>query len=284
MAGIVRVGIENVEEVVTFLVREQADLERNIVYIGVEADGIAAELAELEPGWSLAAHGVRTDDGELVGIAFAEWDLELGRIWLHGPWVAGDEAQWDEWAAALVDAVLAATPALPDVELSGTIENARLGALAQARGFDRSEPNYALALVLDGEQSASVDPEIVDATRDDLAWVAPLHDAEFPSTYATPQQLLEGKYVFLVGPGGYAAGRVTPDGEGYIDFVAVEENARGAGLGRRLVTALVARLVAAGARKQVCLTVQEHRNGARRLYAALGFEVDIVIVGYRKRS
>ena len=99
MAGIVRVGIENVEEVVAFLVREQAELERNIVYIGVEADGIAAELAELEPGWSLAAHGVRTDDGELVGIAFAEWDLELGRIWLHGPWVAGDDAQWDEWAA-----------------------------------------------------------------------------------------------------------------------------------------------------------------------------------------
>lgn len=284
MTGIVRVGIENVDEVVALLVREQAKLERNIVYIGVEADGIAAELAELEPGWSLAAHGVRTDDGELVGVAYAEWDLELRRIWLHGPWVAGDDAQWDQWAAVLVDAVLAATPSLPDIELSGTVENDRLGAFAEARGFDRSEPNYALAFALDETGPASVDSEIVDATSDDLAWIAPLHESEFPATYATPQQLLDGKYVCLVGPGGYAAGRVTPDGEGYIDFLAVEEGARGAGLGRRLVTALIARLVAAGARKQVCLTVQEHREAARRLYAALGFEVDIVIVGYRKKD
>ena len=284
MEGIVRVGSEQRDEVVSFLAREQARLDRNIPYLGVEADGIAAELDELEPGWSEAAHGVRADDGSLVGLAYAEWDLDLGRVWLHGPWVAGGDEQWDQWAGALVDAVLAAGPALRDIELSGTIENEHLGALAQTRGFDPSEPNYALALALDGTQRKEPDAQIVDATSGDLVWIAPLHDAEFPSTYATPQQLLDGKYVLLVGPGGYGAGRVTPDGEGYIDFVAVEEAARGAGLGRRLVTALVARLVAAGARQQVCLTVQEHREGARRLYAALGFEVDVVIVGYRKND
>jgi GNAT superfamily N-acetyltransferase len=184
----------------------------------------------------------------------------------------------------LVDAVLAAMPgAIADIELSATLENVRLDAMAQGRGFDRSEPNYVLTLALDGDRSEYGDDEVTDATAEHVGWITPLHESEFPSTYASPHQLLEGNYELLVVPGGYAAGRVTPDGEGYIDFVAVEEAARGAGLGPRLVRALVARLEQAGARKQVSLTVQEHREGARRMYAALGFQVEIVIIGYRKK-
>jgi len=40
MAGIVRVGREHLDEVVSFLVHEQARPERNIPYIGVEPEGI----------------------------------------------------------------------------------------------------------------------------------------------------------------------------------------------------------------------------------------------------
>src|SRR5262245_38352063 len=108
MAGIVRVGSEHRDEVVSFLVQEQARPERNIPFVGFGPAGIASERDELEPGWSVAACGVRNDDGSLVGVAFAEWDLDLGRIWLHGPWVAGVDEQWEQWADALVDAVLAA--------------------------------------------------------------------------------------------------------------------------------------------------------------------------------
>lgn len=284
MTGIVRVGADDLDEVASFLAREQSHPARNIAYVGVEREGIAAELADLETDWAIAAHAVRADDGTLAGLAYADWDVDLGRVWLHGPWVAGEDDQWDQWAGPLFDAVLAATPGMRDIELSATIENERLGAFAQARGFERSEPNYVLALPLDGERPAPVDAEIVDAGPEDVERITPLHESEFPATYASPRQLLDGNYVLLVADGGYAAGRVTPDGEGYIDFVAVEETARGAGLGRRLVIALVARLAAAGARKQVCLTVQEHRAGARRLYEALGFEAEIVIVGYRKKD
>ena len=80
---------------------------------------------------------------------------------------------------------------------------------------------------------------------------------------------------------GYAAGRVQPDGIGYIDFVAVEPSVRGAGAGRRLVTGLAQRLLPDAPKAEVHLTVQEHRAPARALYDALGFRMDLGFVGYR---
>jgi ribosomal protein S18 acetylase RimI-like enzyme len=90
--------------------------------------------------------------------------------------------------------------------------------------------------------------------------------------------------VFVAIDHGYAAGRVALDGSGYIDFVAVDGSTRGAGRGRRLVQELVSRLAEAGAEREVCLTVQEHRVAARALYASLGFRIEIVIVGYRGKE
>ena len=58
---------------------------------------------------------------------------------------------------------------------------------------------------------------------------------------------------------GYAAGRVQPDGNGYIDFVAVDPRGA-AGTGRRLVTGLVRRLLPRAPKREVHLTVQEHRT------------------------
>ena len=67
-----------------------------------------------------------------------------------------------------------------------------------------------------------------------------------------------------------------PDGEGYIDFVAVDPAARGAGAGRRLVTELAGDLLPTSTTGDACTsTVQDHRAPARALYAALGFRVDV---------
>jgi len=82
---------------------------------------------------------------------------------------------------------------------------------------------------------------------------------------------------------GYATGRVQPDGEGYIDFVAVDPAARGMGAGCALVTALAGRLLPASTTGRVNLTVQEHRAAARALYERLGFRVDVAFRGYRRR-
>ena len=132
------------------------------------------------------------------------------------------------------------------------------------------------------------------AVTDDLPSIDPLHEAEFPATYFSAAQLVEraaaGEQVVLVAEGadgafaGYIAGRVQPDGEGYIDFVAVDPAGRGTGVGRRLITGLVRRVLPATTTGRVSLTVQEHRAPARALYESLGFRVDLAFRGYRNGS
>lgn len=86
-----------------------------------------------------------------------------------------------------------------------------------------------------------------------------------------------------LGPGGevigYCSGQVhdDDDGEGIIDFVAVDEAARGRGTGRLLTTALTRELLDRSSQRCVALVVQDKRA----LYAALGFRTDMSLVAYR---
>jgi [ribosomal protein S18]-alanine N-acetyltransferase len=73
----------------------------------------------------------------------------------------------------------------------------------------------------------------------------------------------------LAGYGGLLAPRGSGDGD--IQTLAVAENARRHGLGRTLVTALIAEAASRGA-KQVFLEVRADNPGARALYDSLGFE------------
>ena len=128
------------------------------------------------------------------------------------------------------------------------------------------------------------------ATAADRETIRPLHDQEFPATYAGLERLLpdepDGKFHVLVAEEGsrflgYAAGRVQPDGDGYLDYLAVPDAARGHGAGRDLLVAIGRYLVDAAPHHDVNLTVQDHRTPARRLYESLGFELQLSIVGYR---
>jgi ribosomal protein S18 acetylase RimI-like enzyme len=285
-------GREDLEEVIALLAMQQARPDRNVAYLGMDANGIRAELAELAPPWEQTAHVVRVD-GAIIATAHADWDVELGRAWIHGPWVAGDDDDWTTWADAVLDAVLDALPAgVTDIEMCGDRANARLGALATARGLGRGEPAHVLELALSELSRGRSNQAVRLADPRDLETVARLHDAEFPATVASAEQLFEdadgGERVLLVAEDesiivGYAAGRVLADGEGYIDFIAVDPAARGRRVGEALVTSLVQALGDQGARPRVCLVVDERRVAARSLYKRLGFTEETVIVGYRGR-
>ncbi len=287
---------DELDDVVAFIAAQQAHRDRRITYVGTEAAGILAELEGLQPPWVTTARVLR-DGTRITGAVVTEWDEGLGRAWIVGPWAAGDGDAWMAAAAALLDRALVGLPPTVDrYEMSGDIANHRLADLAAARGWTATAPNHILLAdagvvaawppVEDGRTTA-----LRAAAPEDVAAIAALHDAEFPDTYAAAPQLvagqLDGSRVVLVaedvhgGVAGYAAGEVAHDGEGFIDFVAVDPACRGAGVGRQLVEAVTRRLLDRSTLGRVCLTVQDHRTPARALYARLGFRPDGSLVAYR---
>lgn len=126
--------------------------------------------------------------------------------------------------------------------------------------------------------------------RSDLGAIRTLHEAEFPDTYFTADQLLDrqatGDHTILVTErsggrvSGYIAGQIQPDGDGYIDFLAVHPDDRGGGIGRSLVEAITRVLLTRSAKQRVCLTVRADRHSANALYRRLGFTCEATMVGY----
>ncbi len=284
------------DAVVALIADQQQQRERQVVYVGEQPDGIRAELEALDPRWTETVRIVGGSGWPRAAV-LSEWDRTIGRAWIFGPWVDGDDEAWERWAGPLVSSQVAQLPpTVTSLELSGTTENERLARLAAELGWPVTETNFAYVFRAASSDELAQAPEdgLRGVVAEDLGLIAPLHDVEFPATYFSARQLLEraaaGEHVVLVATSadgrfaGYAAGRVQPDGTGYIDFVAVEPSARGAGAGRRLVTGLVRRLLPQSTTGEVHLTVQEHRAPARALYTSLGFERDIGFVGYRSPS
>jgi ribosomal protein S18 acetylase RimI-like enzyme len=277
------------DALVSLLAAEQVRLDRNIPFLGDDAAGIRAELGALEPPWTSTARVLRDADGTIAGVSMVERDESIGRAWIYGPWIFGDDDAWTDRAADLLDAALAQLPAGADVELLGEVANVRLAALAAQFDFTASGVSHVLTIDAEGVSKLPADANrpLREAVADDLAAIRPVHDAEFPNTH-TPAARVISELVTVVAMTddgtvtGYAAGKVQPDGEGYIDYVGVETTARGQGIGRDLVSALTRELFAASPKQQVALVVDDDRVAARALYASLGFERITSMVGYRR--
>jgi ribosomal-protein-alanine acetyltransferase len=120
------------------------------------------------------------------------------------------------------------------------------------------------------------------AVADDLDAIMTLERATFPhDAWSTSSMRAElagehGYYVVAVGDGGEVegyAGLLAPEGTGQADIqtIAVAEPARGRGLGRLMMTTLLAEADRRGA-SEVFLEVRADNAPAQALYASLGFE------------
>ncbi len=273
-------------EVAAFVAAQQADPTKHIAYLGTETDGIAAELAALEPR-GLEAVLVARREVEIVGVLAADWSDDPPRVWWFGPFVASRET-FDAVADALLGAGRALLPAgVTQEEFAVDRRNEAVAAFARRHGFEPGEGSSALlATDLAGERLTSSvggdqdDPRDVrvepldDRTR---AAVAALHDRLFPGTHTPGDRLdREPDRVVLAATRdgavlGYVAAERQEDGAGYVDFLGVDEPARRQGIGRQLVVAACQRLRDDLGCTMAHLTVRESNVAARRLYTSIGF-------------
>ena len=108
---------DDLSATLALLVRLQADTAHHIGYLGETVGELSEELAEFEPDWA-DVHGRRHRRlGRVCGVLSVEVDAELGRAWLHGPFVdvpvnhpAGSRI-WDQTA----DGLYAAAGRLPQL-------------------------------------------------------------------------------------------------------------------------------------------------------------------------
>jgi len=264
----------------------QASSTRFQGYFGDSVERITAEIEEL-PEWR-AHTTVATEGGRLVGWVIAEHDDEIGRVWWWGPVVVASH-DWVGVAEALLDAA--------SERLDGRFEQFEFAVdarhvdaieLAERRGHHRATGSVLLELgVLDHHTATPSETfQIGPLTDADAHAVATLHDELFTDTHLTGSQLvsrrddillaarLDGKTV------GYLRAEIQSAGDGYLDFVGVDPQHRGSGLGRALVARSIVELAAQGV-NSVSLTVREDNVAARALYAHLGFEGDRVLIPLR---
>lgn len=278
------------EALLDFIAGRQASPATGTCYLGADRDALRLELEELGDGvWPASALVVTDDQGRIVGATVTEVDPELGRSWIHGPWAS--EQHWDVVARPLLEAAVALCPSGVDHhEMSGDVANRPMAGLAAELGWTASVPNHVFVAGAGAASGWPADDPRVRAPRpDDFAAIDPLHAAEFPDTYLSTQQMIDegiaGSRITVVSEAGgevlgYAAGRVQPDGAGYLDFIAITPEGRGTGAGLGLMVTVSRRIMAAAPQRNVNLTVQDHRAPAIGLYRRLGFDLETTIVGY----
>lgn len=283
MAVIARAS--DADAALAFIVACQADPATACAYIGDEPAGLTAELDGLEPPWRETLRVV-TEGGRVVGAVCVEYDTEVGRSWIHGPWAPGRLAEFGE---ALIRTAAEQCPAeIGQHEICGDLANVELADLAARLGWAPTRANHVMTIPMDATMGWAVDDGVRPAVESDLADVARLHDAEFVGAYYSARQAIAEHTTVVVERSGrvvgYASGRIQDDGDAYVDFMAVDADHRGRGLGRALMGSLAAALRERGTPPQLNLTVDVEREPAFALYQSLGMTRECSIRGYRSSA
>ena len=258
------------------------------IHSGEGAEEILAEIyaahAQSEIAFFLAERA-----GEIAGVFGGEYDEELGRVWLWGPFA--EDFEWEEVVRALEVAFFAALPAtICRADSFLHRDNERGYAFYLQRGFKAGKISHVYA----------VERPIVLPRRDvrcrsavgaDADGLIALHEELFPNTYETGWGMLEKNdekhQLLVVGEQGDVQGYVyasLPEGgaEGYVDFLGVCAEARRRGLGRALLESTLQWCFVQREVLAVHLIVEDARGGARTLYERAGFTLKYTGLSARK--
>lgn len=246
------------------------------IHSGDIAEAIAAEMNRLHDEGHFAM--LQTEqDGNLVGLLGGELDENMAFLWgpfvLNSDWDGITSALWQQWQASLPEAITGQAAFLH-------VKNERGRAFYHARGFVEKQIAH-IYVAPRPEQILPPSPQVRLFEERDAAAFNRLHDLIFTGTFETADKAIaainEDRHIFVYPEGdtilGYCYAASDSQGEGYIEFIGVDEAARGKGVGKQLLLTALHWLFAAKNMPQVGLTVLDYRTNAQKLYEAVGFEL-----------
>lgn len=250
--------------------------ETQCIHSGDIAEAISAEMQQLHE----AGHFVMLQAeqmGQIAGLLGGEVDEEMTFLWgpfvVQGDWAEVAAALWQQWQTSLPQATTTQVAFLH-------VQNERGRAFYQARGFVEKQ----IAHIYVAPRPAQIlppSPQVRLFEARDAAAFTHLHNIIFAGTFETADKAIaaisEERRIFVYPEGdsilGYCYAASDSQGEGYIEFIGVDEAARGKGVGKQLLLTALHWLFAERNMPQVGLTVLDYRTNAQKLYEAVGFQL-----------
>ncbi|NOK61189.1 MAG: GNAT family N-acetyltransferase [Chloroflexi bacterium AL-W] len=262
--------------------------QHHIGYLGTEPAEIAQSIQDFDvlphKAWIVAHAGQ-----ELVGALGFDIDLDAGRTWLYGPFA--NHSDWPTVADGLWSNL---QPLLPQITLEHELfcneQHANCIAFAERHGFRQHSHdfiwNFHRGLLAQlSETTAEVLTELYYEA------VCNLHDQIFPGTYYSGQEILnrlnDQRRMFIATDNGqllgYAYVEVEPAfGDGSIEFIGVDNAARGRGIGSQLMAASLQWMFSFETVQEINLTVNAENQRALGLYRRVGFQHAHTMCSFRK--
>jgi len=226
----------------------------------------------------------RDAQGGWLGAIGAAFDPALRRAWMRGPLLAPSAAAHPALRRALIDALMAELPTIDRFDAFPQADEAPLLEVFAIAGFEDRLVNHVLCAQRPPQPPAWPASVVDIATLDDHGAAADraaqLHAQAFPTGYLTPQTLLDSRdddhHLFVGRAGPAVVGYLylqhdRHEGDAYVDFLAVDADARRRGVGRALLDAALHWAFVVRELPRVNLTVRSDRAPALALYHRAGF-------------
>ena len=231
---------------------------------------------------------IATCDDRLAGVFGCEFDQDLGRGWMWGPFVL--VGNWQRLASALFEELLhILPPTIRRLDSFLHVDNQRGRRFYLDHGFQQGRLAHVYLGGRPPQPLPLPDPCPAFERRYARSLIA-LHDATFPNTYESGPGMIakidDDHQIFVCTEGddvlGYVRATVAPGAEeGDIEFLGVRADARRQGRGRRLLLTALQWLFEVREVPQVTLTVYDDRTPARSLYESAGLHLKHSGWGYQ---
>jgi ribosomal protein S18 acetylase RimI-like enzyme len=277
----------DIRNIATFVAELNRQPQHHVGYLGDAPDEIGQALNDLDRPIAGAFRIVNNDE-QIVGVLGFEADETLARAWMYGPWI--EHTDWHVVSDQLFTAVAPLVPAaVNNLEIFCNKDNTRCAAFAQRHNF--APHGEHVILRFPRAALAALPPTGAQDVAGYEQQMQALHDRVFPGTYYSGEQIIgrlnAERRVFVVVNDttllGYAYVEAKPAfGEGSIEFVGVDERARGKGVGARLMAAALQWLFSFRSMQAITLTTNADNTPALALYRRTGFQTLHTMQGWRR--